>query len=123
LIFDCGVPLIHVPCDGVTSHLTTSVPEMAHHVQGQGAIGDYLFDIFKAYVERHNVLSKEIWDISTLAYLINADWVPSEIVHSPILTDQMTWSFDPSRHLMRQATAVRRDLIFNDLFGKLRRVQ
>jgi hypothetical protein len=93
---------------------------MAHHIKGQGAIGDYLFEIFRAYVDRHHVLSKEIWDISTLAYLINADWVPSEIVHSPVLTNQMTWNVDQSRHFMRQATAVRRDLIFLDLFSKLR---
>lgn len=120
LVFECGVPIVHVPCDGVTSHLTTSVAEMAQHVLGQGAIGDYLFAIFRDYVERHGVLSKEIWDISTLAYLINPDWVPSEVVHSPILTEQMTWSFDHTRHFIRQATAVRRDSIFRDLFSKLR---
>jgi len=120
LVFDCGVPLVHVPCDTVTSHLLTSVPEMEHHVRGQGAIGDYLFEIFKAYVERHSVLSKEIWDISTIAYLINDDWVPTEIAHSPILTDQMTWSTDHSRHFMRQVTFVKRDPIFRDLFAKLR---
>jgi inosine-uridine nucleoside N-ribohydrolase len=120
LVFDCGVPLVHVPCDTVTSHLLTSVPEMERHVRGQGAIGDYLFEIFKAYVERHAVLSKEIWDISTIAYLINHDWVPTELVHSPILTDQMTWSVDHSRHLIQQATFVERDPIFRDLFAKLR---
>jgi purine nucleosidase len=120
LVFDCGVPLVHVPCDTVTSHLLTSVPEIEHHVRGQGVIGDYLFEIFKAYLDRHDVLSKEIWDISTLAYLINDEWVPTELVHSPILTDQMTWSIDHSRHLMRQATFVYRDPIFRDLFAKLR---
>ncbi|MGQ9682157.1 MAG: nucleoside hydrolase [Anaerolineae bacterium] len=119
LVFDCGVPLVHVPCDGVTSHLLTSVPEIEHHVRGRGAIGDYLFEIFKAYVEKHGVLSKEIWDISTIAYLINDKWVPTELVHSPILTDQLTWSIDHSRHLMRQATFVHRDPIFRDLFAKL----
>ena len=120
LLFDCGVPLVHVPCDTVASHLLTSVPEMAQYVRGQGAIGDYLFEIFQAYVEAHAALSKEIWDISTIAYLINDEWVPTEIVHSPILTDQMTWSVDHSRHLMRQVTFVHRDPIFRDLFAKLR---
>ena len=119
LVFDCGVPLVHVPCDTVTSHLLTSVPELAHHVRGQGAIGDYLFEIFEAYVKRHAVLSKEIWDISTIAYLIDDTWLPTEIVHSPVLTDQMTWSIDHSRHFMRQATFVKRDAIFRDLYAKL----
>jgi hypothetical protein len=119
LVFDCGVPLVHVPCDTVTSHLLTSVPEIEYHVRGQGAIGDYLFEIFKAYLDGHDALSKEIWDISTLAYLINDEWVPTELVHSPILTDQMTWSIDHSRHLIRQATFLYRDPIFRDLFAKL----
>ena len=39
-------------------------------------------------------------------------WVPTAIVHSPILTEGVTWSFDNSRHLMRVATSVDRDAIF-----------
>jgi hypothetical protein len=92
---------------------------MEYYLQGQGAIGDYLLEIFKRFIDTHAVMGKELWDISTLAYLINADWVPTELVHSPILTDQMTWSVDRSRHLIRQATSVRRDPIFRDLFAKL----
>ena len=49
------------------------------------------------------------------------EWLmPTEVVHSPILTDGMTWSFDNSRHFMRVATGVNRDAIFRDLFQKLR---
>ena len=119
LVFDCGVPLVHIPARGVTSHLLTTVSELEQYVQGHGAIGDYLVEIFKAYHTDHFAWSKVIWDISTIAYLINHTWVPTEIVHSPILTDQMTWSLDNSRHFIRIATAVNRDRIFGDLFTKL----
>jgi len=120
LVFDCGVPFVHLPARGVVSHLLTTVSEMEQYVQGQGKIGDYLVDIFKAYHTNHFAWSKVIWDISATAYLVNSDWVPTEIVHSPILTDAVTWSFDNSRHLMRIATGVNRDAIFRDLFEKLR---
>jgi purine nucleosidase len=60
-----------------------------------------------------------IWDIATIAYLINQTWVPTALVHSPILTDQMTWSVDHARHLIRYANFVHRDPIFRDLFTKL----
>lgn len=120
LIFDCGVPLVHIPCYGVASHLLTTVAEMERHVQGQGAIGDYLVEIFKSYHADHFAWSKVIWDISAIGYLINSEWVPTEIVHSPILTDQVTWSFDNSRHFIRSATFVKRDPIFRDLFTKLK---
>ena len=119
LVLNCGVPFVHLPARGVVSHLLTTVAEMERYVQGQGKIGDYLVEIFKAYHSDHFAWSKVIWDIAATAYLINPQWVPTEIVHSPILTDAVTWSFDNSRHFMRIATGVNRDAIFRDLFQKL----
>lgn len=119
LIFDCGVPLVQIPCNGVAAHLRTTVPELEKYVQGKGPVGDYLLEIFKNYHSDHFAWSKEIWDIAPIAYLVNDAWVPSEIVHSPIVTDQLTWSFDNSRHFIRTATMVDRDSVFRDLFRKL----
>ena len=119
LLFDCGVPLVHIPCFGVASHLLTTLAELERYVQGQSAIGDYLVEIFKAHSKDHFAWAKEIWDISAIAYLINHAWVPTELVHSPVLTDQMTWSVDHSRHLIRNATFVYRNPVFRDLFTKL----
>jgi len=119
VVLDCGVPFVHLPARGVVSHLHTTVAEMERYVQGQGKIGDYLVEIFKDYHKDHFGWSKVIWDISATAYLVNSSWVPTEIVHSPILTEAVTWSFDNSRHLMRVATSVNRDAIFRDLFQKL----
>lgn len=119
VVLDCGVPFVHLPARGVVSHLHTTVAEMERYVQGKGRVGDYLVEIFKDYASDHFAWSKVIWDISATAYLVNSDWVPTEIVHSPILTEAVTWSFDNSRHLMRVATSVNRDAIFRDLFEKL----
>ncbi len=136
LIFNCGVPLVLIPCAGVTTHLRTTVSEIERYVQGQGAIGDYLADTFKAYNEDHFGWSKEIWDVVAIAYLINSDWVPSFITSSPMVAQQppvkdpgenpypwekhlLTWSFDKSRHPIRCAYYVERDPIFRDMFTKL----
>ena len=119
VVLDCGVPFVHLPARGVVSHLHTTVAEMERYVQGKGRVGDYLIEIFKDYASDPFAWSKVIWDISATAYLVNSDWVPTEIVHSPILTDAVTWSFDNSRHLMRVAASVNRDAIFRDLFEKL----
>ncbi len=119
VILDSGVPLVQIPCQGVSSHLLTTVPELEAFVQGRGKIGDYLVEIFKDYRKDHFAWAKQIWDISAIGYLINSDWVPSELVPSPILTDQLTWSVDRSRHLVRFATDLKRDPIFGDLFRKL----
>lgn len=121
VLFDSGVPLIQLPTEPVTSHLLTTVPEIETYLQGQGAIGDYLVEIFKDYHDDHYAWSKVIWDISAVAYAINPGWFSTEIRHSPILTDQVTYSFDHTRHFYRVATALNRDKIFGDMFRKIQR--
>jgi len=118
-IFDCGVPFVQVPCTPVVTHLATTVPEMEEYVGGRGAIGDYLLEIFKDYHEDHFGWSKVLWDMSAIAYVINPSWTPSNLVHSPVITDQYTLSVDESRHFIRAVYFVRRDDIFRDFFTKL----
>ncbi len=119
VVLDCGAPFVWLPARGVVSHLHTTVAEVERYVQGRSKIGDYLTEIFKDYSSDHYGWSKVIWDLSATAYLVNPLWVPTEIVHSPILTEAVTWSFDNNRHLMRVASSVNRDAIFRDLFEKL----
>jgi hypothetical protein len=119
VVFDCGVPLVHVPCLPITSHLATTVSELEAYVSGRGAIGDYLVEIVKGYHDDHTAWSKPLWDVATIAYLVNPAWVPTELTHSPVLTDNVTWSVDHARHLIRYATYIHRDPIFRDLFAKL----
>ncbi len=119
VIFDCGVPLVQLPVMGVVSHLHTTIPEIERYVAGQGAIGDYLAETVKGYHVDHFGWSKVIWDIAAISYLLDASWTPSCLVHSPIVTDQGTWSFDNTRHLIRTVYHVNRDPIFRDVFKKL----
>lgn len=119
LMFNCGVPLVQIPAKNVSEHIRTTVPEMERYVKGRGTIGDYLYETFAAYHTDHYAWAKEIWDIAAIAYLLNPQWMPSQIVHSPILTSEVTWSFDDSRHFIRVAIDGRRNAIFGDLFRKL----
>ena len=136
LVLDCGVPFVLIPCAGVTTHLRSTVSEIELYVQGKGAIGDYLAETFKSYSDDHFAWSKEIWDVVAIAYFLNAQWIPSNIVSSPIIAQStasdvysdspdvwlkhpLNWSFDDSRHLIRCAYYVERDPIFRDLFTKL----
>jgi hypothetical protein len=112
---------VHVPCHGVTTHLATTVPELEFYLKGKSDIADYLVEIVSSYGNQPYGWSKVIWDVATVAWLINPAWVPTRLVHSPIVTAEGTWSFDDSRHLVRSATHVDRDPIFADLFQKLAR--
>ena len=118
-VLDCGVPLVLVPCMGVTSHLLTSVPEIERHVAPHGQLGAFLASRYKEMRGDHFGWSRVLWDVATIAWLLDPSWVPSELVPSPLLTDQFTWSFDRRRHPIRCASFVHRDPIFRDLFRKL----
>lgn len=119
VVLDSTVPMIMVPCWGVSSHLLTSLPELEKHLGGKNAICDALIELYAAYSEDHFAYGKEIWDISVIGYLINPDWVPASVEASPILTPLNTWSRDPRRHLMKVAYFCYRNPIFADLFKKL----
>jgi purine nucleosidase len=119
VIFDCGVPVVQIPCDNVVTHLATTIAELERYVEGKSDIGTYLTQIVKQYSDNHYGWSKVIWDVSAVAYLVNPDWVQTNLVHSPIVTDQVTWSVDQSRHFIRSAYKLDRDLIFRDLFDKV----
>ena len=118
-IFDCGVPLVQVPCTPVVTHLTTTVPEMERYVGGRGEIGDYLLKIFKEYQEDNFAWSKVLWDMSAISYVINPENTPSNLEHSPLVNEEYTFSFDSSRHLIRVVYFVYRDRVFKDFFTKI----
>jgi inosine-uridine nucleoside N-ribohydrolase len=119
VIFDSGVPFVQLPCTPVVTHFTTTVPEMERYVGGRGPIGDYLLEIFKDYRKDHFAWSKVLWDMTAVAWVINDEWLPSNLVHSPVVTDNYTFSVDRSRHMIRMVYFVRRDPIFRDFFTKL----
>jgi len=119
VLFDCGVPVVLVPCEGVTTHLTSSAPEITEYVEPFGAIGAFLAQRFKEYSDDKRGWGKEIWDMAPIAWLIDPDWCPAVIRSTPVLTDSVTWSFDDARHPMGYVRHVRRTPIFRDFFAKL----
>lgn len=126
VLFDSGVPLVQIPTKNVAEHLRTTVPELDAHMRGRSRIGDYLYGQFLQYFavrtkgkSRGFPYSKVIWDISAIAWLNSPEWVPSEIVPSPVLTDDLRWESATGRHNIRVANNVNRDAVFDDLFTRL----
>jgi purine nucleosidase len=120
VLFDCGVPLVHIPCVNVAEHMRTTLPEMQAYVRGRGPIGDYLYGIFEAYHADHYAYSKVIWDMTTVAWVNEPAWVPTDLAPAPVLRDDVTWGpADATRHQVRVARTVNRDAIFRDIFRKL----
>ena len=119
VLFDSGVPLVMVPCMGVTSHLHSTVPEIERYIEPHGDIGAFLAMRFKEYSDDHKGWSKQIWDMAAVGWVLNPDWAPSVMVSAPILTDQVTWSTDHGRHPIRYVRQIDRDGIMRDFIEKL----
>ncbi|MDE1950075.1 MAG: nucleoside hydrolase [Burkholderiales bacterium] len=127
-LFDCGVALVYLPGFHVGAQLRLSLAEMEKHVRGRGAIGDYLYRLYTNNplwdflgMESENAYSWVIWDLIDFAWLMNPQWVPSEIVATPRLGDDRRWQAEKGRPPMREAYGVARDAIFGDFFAKLAR--
>ena len=119
VVLNSGVPFVIMPTRPVISHFHTTIPELKFYLEGKNELSDYLYNIVVEYSQGRDAWSKVIWDVTAVAWLVNPSWVPTNIVHSPILTDQVTYSVDHSRHFIRMAYSVNRDAIFRDLFAKL----
>jgi purine nucleosidase len=119
VLFDSGVPLVLVPCMGVTSHLTTTVAELEKFVAKCGPIGEFLTERVKGYHPDHFAWAKELWDIAAIAYLLNDSWLPSSLVSTPRVTEETTWCTPENRHVMRYVSYINRNAVYGDLFRKL----
>ena len=119
VVFDSRVPFIHVPCNYVTSHLLTGIPELENCIGRKNALCDYLVENVKKYGENHFAWGKQIWDIGVIGYLMNENFSSCETVSAPILTDNITWSRDYRRHLIKNVKHLDRDAIFRDMYKKL----
>ena len=119
VLFDSGVSLVMIPCKGVTSHLTSTVPEIEKYIEPHGEIGKFLSLRFKEYNENHKGWSKEIWDMAAVGYVINEEWAPTNIIPSPILLDDMKWASDKNRHPIKIVYEIKRDPILKDFIQKL----
>ncbi len=119
VVFDCGAPVVMVPCMGVASHLHTSLSEIRDYVKDLGPIGEYLYETYKNCANDHFGYTRVIWDISTIAWLVKPDWAPSYLAPSPRISDDGRWIQDPTRHAIRYVYHLHRDAVFKDLFRKL----
>lgn len=126
-LLDCGVPLVYLPGFHVGAQLRLSLPEVERWVQGRGAIGRYLHQLFT-----HNPLwelqgidsffahSWVMWDLICVAWLIDPALVPTAWVRTPRLGNDKRWiAGDDARPWMREGHAVQRDAVFARLFAAL----
>lgn len=119
VLLDSGVALTQIPCFGVANCMASSVPEIQYYLKGTSNIGNYLAEEAPKCPWIGFGNRKVIWDITAVGYVMNPDWFTTEIVSSPILNDNFTYSFNKKRHPIRVVKFIERDELFIDMFKKL----
>ena len=122
VVFNCGVPLIQLPCMGVVSSFVTSGPELEYHLRGKNKLCDYLLDITQREAKETSNLStwsRAIWDVTAVAWLLGEDFMLDRLEHAPIPEFDARYAFDRTRHFYKYVYQINRDKLFFDLFEKL----
>ena len=110
-------------CDTVTSQMSQEMAQnwlMLFHQTYCKGLDDYGDEGMPTTTSMLSP-SRIIWDISTVAWLLNPTWCPSSLVPTPRLTDEHTYIEDISRHDMRIVRFIYRDAVLGDMFEKIRK--
>ena len=125
-VFDSGVELVVIPCRNVASNLTTTIYELEHYLNKDTKLNNYLKEIFikckKAFMKEPKDeigSSKTLWDLSTVAYEINADWFKSEMISCPNVLDNGLYEQTSDRHNVVFVNDLYRNKIYQDFFIKM----
>ena len=119
IVFNCGVPLVMVPCFGMCSALTISVPELETWLRGKNDLCDYLCDNVKHCFEDSFCRSRVIWDVSAVTVLIDPSSLDFVTLPSPVITYDGVYAEDVTRHPILYVRSLNRDAIFEKLFRTL----
>lgn len=126
VVFGCGAPVVQLPCSGVVDRLTTTGPELNYWLKGRNALCDYLVEHTEETANSYAAgkpWSRVIWDISTIAWLLDDEgrFMSSKVMPALIPQYDDHYSMDFTRHPFCTVWKIDRDAILEDLFTRLTR--
>lgn len=124
VIMGCGVPFVQLPCGGVVSEFSTTVPELKHFLAGANPLCDYLVDIVADYGKHVNgSWGKVLWDVTAVAWLINDGerFMRDRLIYAPIPEYDHHYANAGNNHFCKYVYCIHRNALFTDLFEKLKK--
>ena len=125
-VFQSGCDLVVIPCRNVASNLVTTIYELEHYLSDDIEINRYLKEIFlkckKHYMKSELdeiASSKILWDLSAIAYEVNADWFKVEYISCPNILDNGLYEMTKDNHKIIFVNDLFRNKIYQDFFIKM----
>jgi inosine-uridine nucleoside N-ribohydrolase len=125
-VFNSKVELVVIPCRNVASNLSTTIYELKHYLREKTELNKYLLDVFikckKSFMkDKKDEIgsSKTLWDLSAIAYEINADWFKSELISCPNVLDNGLYEQTNNIHKVIFVNDLFRNKIYQDYFIKM----
>lgn len=124
ILFDSGVPLVHLPCWGVVESFSISRPELETYFIGKNPLADYLAGYAIRAVEEWaagTAWAKVLWDVTAVAWLLNdgSRFMNDRLVSCPEIAGASGYVFSEGRHTMRYVYRIERDPLMTDLIRKI----
>ena len=122
VVFGCGAAVVQLPCNGVVSDFRISRIELEYRLKGKNRLCDYLLEQTLNLMAKSSgpaIWSKPLWDVVTVAWLLDPAFTDDRYEHSPIFEYDLHYAWDHTRHLIKYVYHIDRDRIYEDLFARL----
>ena len=118
VVFKSGVELVMVPCKGMCTMLTTTVPELERWIDGKNELCTYLTANVRECFDDIFCKSRVIWDVAAVAVLLNPGALEIVETKRPEITYRGIYE-EGNYGYMYYVVHLERDKVFADLFRTL----
>ena len=119
VVFGSGAPVVQLPCSGVVSAFTVSIPELEAYFEGRNALSDFLVKRVKDEVASYSkglCVSRVIWDVTAIGWLLNDGerFMNMRLSEAPVPEYDGRMAYDRNR-LIGYVYHIKRDALLTDL--------
>ena len=117
-VLDGKVKITIIPTYPVSYGLMISKYELENRIGNVNELCNYFCDIFTDDYGTEKI-RRVIWDISTVAYMINKEWFETMEISCPRIKEDTSFKLTKFRHKIKFVQRLNSNKIYDDLFSKI----
>lgn len=117
-VLDSKVKMTIIPTYPVSYGLMISKYELENRIRNANELCNYFCDIFTDDYGTEKI-RRVIWDISTVAYMINKEWFQTMEISCPRIKKDTSFKLTKFRHKIKFVQRLNSNKIYDDLFSKI----